>query len=130
MLPEGPDGHLVGPGQSEEPGGEALGHESEGDPGPDLVGVVGAGDQIEQEGEGVPVRSGDLPDLAAGGSEVPQQDVDGEVAELTGGEGRQTGVDLELTGASVERMVDVVRNICCKPPVVATVLGLTFLENV
>ena len=87
-----------------------------------LVGVVGAGDEAEEASERVPVWPGDLPDLAAGRPEVPQQEVDGEVAQLAGSEGRQPGEDLELAGTGVERVVDVVAHVGSKPPVVAAVL--------
>ena len=87
-----------------------------------LVGVVGAGDEAEEASERVPVWPGDLPDLAAGRPEVPQQEVDGEVAQLTRGEGRQAGEDLELAGAGVERVVHVVRHVRREAPVVTAVL--------
>ena len=38
-----------------------------------LIGVVRTGDQVEEAGEGVPVRYGDLPDFTTSRSEVPQQ---------------------------------------------------------
>ena len=87
-----------------------------------LVSVVGTGDEVEQTGERVPVRPGDLPDFAAGRSEVPEEEVDGEVAQLAGSEGRQPGEDLELAGTGVERVVYVVAHVGSKPPVVAAVL--------
>ena len=87
-----------------------------------LVSVVGTGDEVEQTGERVPVRPGDLPDFAAGRSEVPEEEVDGEVAQLAEREGRQAGVDLDRGGAGVERVVHVVAHVGSKPPVVAAVL--------
>ena len=39
---------------------QALGHDGERDPGTDLVGVVRAGDEVEEDGEGVVGREGDL----------------------------------------------------------------------
>ena len=59
-----------------------------------LVGVVRTGDQVKEAGERVPVRPGDLPDFTASRPEVPQQEMDGEVAQLAEGEGRQGRVDL------------------------------------
>ena len=87
-----------------------------------LVSVVGTGDEVEETGERVPVRPGDLPDFTAGGSEVPEEEVDGEVPQLAGGEGREAGVDLGGGGAGVERVVHVVTHVGSKPPVVAAVL--------
>ncbi len=41
---------------------DTLGHDGEGDPSPDLVGVVGAGDELEEDGERVVGGVGDLAD--------------------------------------------------------------------
>ena len=87
-----------------------------------LVCVIGTGDQVEETGERVPVRQGDLPDFTAGGPEVPEEEVDWEVAQLAGSEGCQPGVDLELAGTGVEGVVHVVTHVGSKPPVVAAVL--------
>ena len=62
VLSQGPDSHLIGPGQGEQSGWNALGHDSESDPGPDLVGVVRAADKVEKACHGVGVgvqRAGD-----------------------------------------------------------------------
>ena len=82
VLAEGPDRHLVGAGQGEEEGGQALRHDGEGDPGSDLVGVVGAGDEVEEGRQRVGVGEGDLAHLGAGRAQVALQDVDREVADL------------------------------------------------
>ena len=82
VLAEGPHGHLVGAGQGEEEGRQALRHDGEGDPGSDLVGVVGAGDEVEEGRQRVGVGEGDLADLGAGRAQVALQDVDREVADL------------------------------------------------
>ena len=87
-----------------------------------LVRIVGTGDEAEETGERVPVRPGDLPDLTAGRSEVPEEEVDGEVPQLAGSEGRQAGVDLGGGGARVERVVHVVTHVGSKPPIVSAVL--------
>ena len=89
VLAEGPDGHLVGAGQGEEEGGQALRHDGEGDPGSDLVGVVGAGDEVEEGRQRVGVGEGDLADLGAGRAQVALQDVDREVADLAELEDRE-----------------------------------------
>merc|ERR1719431_862739 len=63
-----------------------------------------------------------LPSLAPGGSEVAEQDMDGEVPELSSEETAEEGVDLGGIGAGVERVVDVVADVSGKAPVVAAVL--------
>ena len=89
VLAEGPDCHLVGAGQGEEEGGQALRHDGEGDPGADLVGVVGAGDEVEEGRQRVGVGEGDLAHLGAGRAQVALQDVDREVADLAELEDRE-----------------------------------------
>ena len=146
VFPEGPHGHLVGSGEGEDPRRKTLRHQAETEPGTNLkvklevitavpvqysggqwqkaylVRIVGTGDEAEETGERVPVRPGDLPDLTAGRSEVPEEEVDGEVPQLAGSEGRQAGVDLGGGGAGVERVVHVVTHVGSKPPVVSAVL--------
>ena len=82
LLPEGPQGHLVGAGQGEEERRQTLRHDGEGDPGADLVGVVGAGDQVEEQRQRVRVGVGDLAHFGAGRAQVALQYVDREVAQL------------------------------------------------
>ena len=69
VLAESPHGHLVSPSQGEEGSGQTLngasehkankfyacylGHYSEADPGPNLIGVVGAGAEVEEASQGV-----------------------------------------------------------------------------
>ncbi len=62
--------------------GNALGHDGEGNPRADLVGVVGAGDQVEESGEWVSGGERNLAHLGAGGAEVAQGDVHAQVAQL------------------------------------------------
>lgn len=83
VLPFGPHSHLDETHQCEEGHRQALGHQCEAQPGAQLVGVVGAGDQHEDPGEGVLGGIGNLPGLRAWWTEVPQSDVDGKVANLT-----------------------------------------------
>ena len=52
--------------------------------------------------------------------------MDGEVAQLAEAEGRKGGVDLEVRGAGVERVVHMVGHVGSKSPVVATVLREKF----
>ena len=91
VLAEGPHGHLVGAGQGEQERRQTLGHDGERDPGADLVGVVRAGDQVEEGRHRVRVREGDLADLGAGRAQVALQDVDGEVADLAKLKGEDCG---------------------------------------
>ena len=66
----------------------------EGEPGAHFVRVVGAGHEGEEPGEGVAGGQGDLPHFAAGRAQVPECQVDTEVAQLAQREAQQTHVHL------------------------------------
>jgi len=53
VLAQSPHGHLVSPCHGEEGSRQTLGHDGEADPGPDLIGVVGAGAEVEEASQGV-----------------------------------------------------------------------------
>lgn len=124
VLPFGPHRHLDEAHQGEEGHRQALGHQREAEPRAELVGVVGAGDQQEDPGEGVLGGVGDLPGLRARWAEIAQGNMDGEVADLTEQEDdeRQSDLLLAVNGGRVQRVVDVVGHPCCKAPVVGAVL--------
>lgn len=124
MLPLGPHSHLDEAHQGEEGHRQALGHQCEAKPGAQLIGVVGAGDQQEDPGEGVLGWIWNLPGLGAWWTEVPKSNVDGKVADLTEQEYDEGQSDLLLPvdGWCVQRVVDVIGHPCCKPPVVGTIL--------
>lgn len=124
MLSLGPHGHLDEPHQGEEGHRKTLSHQSEAKPGAQLIGVVGAGDQQENPGEGVLGWIGNLPGLGTWRTEVPESNVDGKVPDLTEQENDegQSNLLLPVDGWCIQRVVDVIGHPCCKAPVVGTVL--------
>ena len=70
-------------------------------------------------GQGVGVGVGDLTLLGAGGPQVAEEDVDGEVAELAEDEEAEADIGLEEAGGSVQGVVDVVGDVGGEAPVVA-----------
>ena len=61
---------------------QTLSHDRKGGPCPRLVGIVGAGHPVEELCEGIPVGERDAPNLRARRPEVPEGNVDREVAHL------------------------------------------------
>jgi len=122
VLAQGPHGHLVEAGQGEEQRGKTLRHGTERQPRSHLIGVVRAGHARKETSEGVGGGVGDAANRGAGGAEVAEGDVDGEVARLKQQEKRSTHVDLSVGGGGEEGVVDVVGEVGGEQPVVGAVL--------
>lgn len=122
MFSHCPHCHLVEATECKHSSWQTLSHDCECQPCPKFIGVIGAGDGIEEQRERVAVGVGNFPLLSAWWSKVPQGQVDAEVAQLTHNKSSQGGVHLQVTWGCEEGMVDMVGHISCESPVVSTVL--------
>lgn len=82
VLAKGPHCHLVHASSCEHQCWEALGHEGEGEPGQEFIGVVGAGDKIEESRQGISIWTRNLPHCRSWRTQIAQIHVNGEVSQF------------------------------------------------
>lgn len=82
VLCESPNGHLEHSSAREQISWQALGHDGEREPGRELVGVVGAGDKVEESSKWVAIWYWDFAYVGAWGTQVSQQQVDRKITQL------------------------------------------------
>lgn len=122
VLAQGPQSHLVCAGKAEQSSWNALGHDGEGDPGSDFIGVVGARDELEEDGERIEGGVWDLANLGSGRSQATKSPVNAEVSKFTQQEPGEASIHLFVGGCSVEGVVNVVGDVGRESPVVGGVL--------
>lgn len=122
MLAQGPNGHLTESSEHKQSSRKTLCHDREREPGTHFVGVVRAGNKVEEAGEGVTVRIRNLTNLRTSRAKVTQSNVDGKVANFAQSKSTKCTIHLHLTRWSEKRMVDVICNIGSEAPIIRAVL--------
>lgn len=119
-----PNYHLNETDQCKKSDWKTLGHHRETNPAADLIGVVRTGHKEEQPRKRIPCREGNPPQPGAFSFQIAQCYMDGEITSFTDQKHNHREADLLLSirGRSVQRVIDVVRDPRCKPPVVEAVL--------